>query len=215
MSRIAFLIVTFLQACGSEELCQNSDLKFGGLCIQKGFDIQEEDINCMMEVIETETRYYYSEVTNIVNKFEKEKIRVEFIDGNLAMGCEKYEKDVYECDDYISGVNYDAQMIYVSYDSCIGNTALAHELLHSIDHFYLGEVFDKDESNDHSTPWLFVEYLDIEGDVDILDIIEIRIFVNLVCTLEKCQDEFKDDYICTDIWPELDRSDPNIIHIYR
>lgn len=192
---------------GSEELCQPSDLKFGGLCIQKGFDIQEEDINRVVSVTELETQRYYSEVINTVDRFKKEKIRVEFIDGNLAVDCEKYEKGVYECEDYILGVNYDAHMIYVSYDSCLGNTALAHELLHSIEHFYLDVAFDKDESNDHSTPWLFVQSLDIMDNIDILDIVEIRIFVELICTLDKCQSDFEESDICLNIWPELNKEE--------
>jgi hypothetical protein len=207
MSKInMFVLISMLCGCGAEDLCQASDLKFGGLCIQEGFDIQEQDINRMMEVIETETQYYYPEVVNIVDKFAEEKIRVEFIDGNLAFNCEEYERDVYECDDYIYGINYDSHMIYVSYNECIGNTALAHELLHSIDHFYLGAKYDKDKSNDHSTPWLFTEYIDIEENINILDIVEIRVAVNLMCTLEKCSNEFSNTYMCIDVWPVINNS---------
>lgn len=198
---IAIVLLILQTACGNEAICQKSDLKFGGLCIQKGYDISESDINDVISATEKETSKHYPSVINIAQTFRSEKIRVEFVDGKLAMNCDHYERDVYSCEEYIAGVNYDAHYIYSIYNECLADTALAHELLHSIELFYLDIGFDRNENNDHNTPWLFMEYLDVNEEASFWDIIENRIWASLACSLDKCAKDYADSVLCKEIWP--------------
>lgn len=205
----SFLIFITQLGCGEEELCQSSDLKLGGLCIQKGFDVREGEINAMIDVLETTTQKHYPEVVDIAGKFRDEKVRVEFTKDDLALHCEKYEKDVYQCKDLVLGVNYGGHHIYLSYDECLGDTALSHELLHSIEQFYLGVKSDKDKSNDHLTPWLFMESLPEDEWASLFDVVEVRAMITLRCTLERCLTKYQNDYMCTHAWPYINEWESN------
>jgi len=199
---LCMAVICLMQYGCGEDLCQKSDLHYGGLCIQKGFNIAKDEVETLVAVTEAEVQRYYPEVVDIKNKFKDEQIRVEFIDGLLAMDCDNYEKDVYVCEHYIGGVNYNAHHIYVEYDECLGATALAHELLHSIDDFYLDAVYDNNEENDHDRPWFFTNYLDTIGEDRSLEIIDVRIGINLLCTLNSCA-EWRQGYLCQNLWPRL------------
>lgn len=158
-----------LSSCGTIPECKNGYDYIHGLCIGGTQQVNLQEIDDIMHVIEEEVQKYYPEVTDLEEAFAKQ-VQVEFYRAEEACG------DVIS-DEYIcpypnghKGVNYNGTLIRVT-TNCLGlgNSAFAHEILHSIEWFCLeGKPGWGDKRSQHKTPGLFV--LTAE-----LDSVEVRV----------------------------------------
>jgi len=186
-------IALFCCACEPTDKCLEPEVYAAGMCILSEYTVNVDEIEYTVDLLEKEVRAKgYDEVEDFAKYLDINDTHVEFIDDFLSMGCEYYENDVYKCDMHISGVNYGGTDIYVQYHKCLGITAFAHELLHSIEWFYLNGMV-----GEHMTPWFYEEYGIAANDPEIwMNTIEVRMWRFLICELDSCIDERTDYWAC-------------------
>ena len=179
------LITSFaLLSCGEDEgakiECSGGHHKdVAGLEICSEGKISTAEIEYMVQVVEQQTAIRYPEVKDLPKALKDHSVKVYFVDDDMAVKCEEIEYDVYRCDSNVSGVNVDGHNIYVRYYPCLAYTSLGHELLHSIESYYL----DTPDDVDHTTPWLF----EIGNMDNYKDTVEYKIFEISYPNLESCQ----------------------------
>jgi len=176
--RLFFIIILFLLSGCGDDFCEKPDFHAAGLDVCAGKNIDPVGIELTVQTVEEKIQEVYPKVTDIVSKFEEEKILVVFIDDSLSIGCEEIEQDIYRCDDNIGGVTLDyGRKIYVIY-KCWGYRILGHELLHAIEYFYLSGP-----QGDHETPYLFNRDATNQG-LSTPDMVEykINIVLNDLCS---------------------------------
>lgn len=171
-----YLIVLslLLTSCGPGRVW-SCDFYTAGLCVSSALEVDPAEIEQVVRTVEYFSNQYY-DVKNLPRMLEKHKVALYMTNQQLVDDCRDLGADVYICDD-ISGVNFDGDQMYVEYyGGCLAWTALAHELLHSVDRYYLGGP------HGHSTPYMFDEW----GDDPNLTI-ERRAFIFLRNTLNSCK----------------------------
>jgi hypothetical protein len=172
-------------SCGGIELCESGETyKISGLNIcDNGFDILPEDIEHTVSVLEQETNIRYPEISNLKRIFNNNNVTVTFTDAALATNCQQIEgtnNRVYACERSLGGFNENGNTLYVRYNDCLAYSSLSHELLHSIEFYYL----DIKNGANHDTPFFFIRR---DGVVEEnLETIEFKTTSILVRTLEKC-----------------------------
>ncbi|KKM97717.1 hypothetical protein LCGC14_1165350 [marine sediment metagenome] len=183
------LIFTFLfTACERYHPCETYESFVAGICFRGGRLPELHEVDQLIEILEESLVHFYPEATNLPQVFEENHVRAEFIvlfeEGNLAKNCQHYaEDDLYVCEKSLLGINYGGNEIYLVWRDCLARSALAHELLHSVENYILG----LSGPSDHLTPWLFWEY-DVEnymGDGDY--IIEVDVAYKGICALGSCE----------------------------
>jgi len=150
-----------------------------GLTICSDGKVDPDEIRYAVQVIEQQTAIRYPEVNNLAELLKEKKVSVYFIDEALAVNCEPVENGVYRCDKDIGGANVDGHRIYVRYNSCLAFTSLGHEILHSIEKYYLNIPDDVD----HTVPWLF----EIGNPGHQTETVEYKIFLDLYFNVASCQ----------------------------
>ncbi|MHA2280177.1 MAG: hypothetical protein ACXAC5_04805 [Promethearchaeota archaeon] len=180
---IGLLLIT--ASCKGEAECSSDWFKAAGLEIcDNDLGVSSDEVEYAVDVLEnnTSSRSRYSDVTGLKKTFKDNQIEVIFTDQGIATGCEQVDGwgDIYYCDRFTIGVNLDGVRIYVKYNDCLSRTAFIHELLHSIEYFYLN-VEDK---NAHNTPEFFVKVGQESGNT-----IESSVNRILENTLERCNTE--------------------------
>jgi hypothetical protein len=187
------LLFIFLFSCGGKISieCENIYVTSGiQVCTEEGLKVDSKDIDLIVKILEEETQKYYFYMKDFSKIFEEEEVVVHFIDGNLSLNCKTVKSpgnDLYSCEDWVSGVNYDGWSIYVEYYSCLGISPLGHELLHTIEYYYFG-----DAPQDHSTGHFFTQHALECGD-PVEDTIEYRTEKRSVDEIEECE-EYRDYY---------------------
>ena len=183
--RFGILIVA-LCACGRTDVPEvNCNYKFnaGGLKVCSEGELSPAEVEFAVQATEEQTALRYPQVVGLKETLEHNKVNVWVVDDPLAMNCEELEQGIYRCDKYIGGVNVDGDVIYVRYNSCSAYIPLGHELLHSIEKYYLPDI----PHGDHETPWLFMQnYHDNPRDT-----VEFKIFMELFENVPSCADEWE------------------------
>jgi len=185
--RRLLLLIFVLPACGNQIVTQGVCLResnwfqAGGLniCSEVLGGVSGEEVETLIEIVETETKQYYPGVDNLPKKFKDKGIDVLFIDDHLAQDCEEIELGIYRCENTLGGATIDdgSVRIYLVYRECLAYSALDHEVLHLIEKLYLGG-----SPGDHSTPSLFIETTEPSRDA-----VEYMVFNEAIDTLESCQ----------------------------
>ena len=210
MRLLAAILLITICSCEPSNRCEYPEVYAAGMCVLSEYEVNVEEIEYTVEVLEREVRAKgYSEVRDFVTALDMNKVAVEFIDSKLAIGCERHERDVHTCDMFISGVNYGGVDMYVQHHDCLGITALAHELMHSIEAFYLDGMV-----GEHMTPWFYEEYravgtTDQERDDIWWETVEIRMIRILTCDLESCAAE-RTDWVCDELEEENTEDDYSV-----
>jgi hypothetical protein len=104
-------------------------------------------------LVEREAKRYYGNVGGFRSDLELNNISVYILAKGplLAKKCNKYYGDVWRCEEGLQGFNHaKGNHIELIWYSCSSLTILAHELFHSIEHFYLFG-----STSDHSTPFIW------------------------------------------------------------
>lgn len=184
MKLFSLLIIIFMTGCGGtfwvEECPGEWAFNAGGIFICSEGKLDANEIEYAVQVVEGETSLVYPEVVSLEKTLKDNEVAAYFIDENLALNCELIEHDVYRCEDYLNGVNYGGNHLYVRYHSCLAMTSLGHELLHSIEAYYLNRF---DETG-HLTPGLF--WQSVPGDPG--NAVENKIFRELFYNLASCEE---------------------------
>ena len=172
MNKAALLLV-LLASCGKGKV-HWCDFFTAGLCVSSVNIVEPLEIEQTVEALEYFTQEYYPKVSNLTQKFEKHNISVYLTDRNLVKDCSNIYDEVEMCDN-IAGVNIGGSKIYVEYfGGCLAFSSLAHELLHSIDTYYL------DGPHGHSTPYFFTRKYK-------KDAIEYKTYYHLLRVLKSCE----------------------------
>lgn len=154
MKPVSILFLLSVAACGGSLNLAGDCFHAGGLdvCSQVDGAVSPTDISILVSIVEEEVQRVYPEVTNLVKTLEDHDVSVLFVTGGLAVGCVELQRDIYQCAKLAAGVNVDGDAIFVSLraEGCLAVMSLGHELLHSVEAYYLGGF-----SQDHSTLWLF------------------------------------------------------------
>jgi len=148
-----YLLPIFLitASCGDWYFCETEWYEVAGLQVcDNGYDVWNYEIKQAVETLQEHITTYYPEVIEIEETFSKHQVDLTFTEKTMAMECKKIRTNVYACDRIHTAVNIDGLSIYALYDECLADTPLVHELLHSIEEFYLDGATLK-----HITPYLF------------------------------------------------------------
>lgn len=176
-------IAILMLSCGEEEPTIKCKQEFtaGGLKVCSEADVSADEIERSVQIVEEQVKERYPEVSNLKDKLKNKKVHIYFIDDPLSMECSEIEHGIFRCDKHISGVNVDGDVIYVQYYKCLAYTSMGHEILHSIEKYYLGDI----PHGDHATPWLFEQ-----ADWDhYTETVEYQIFVEQFLNLDSCSEE--------------------------
>lgn len=172
--KYALLLMPLLASCGPGRVW-SCDFYTAGLCVSSALEVDPAEVEQVVEAVEDVSNQYYR-VKNLPQTLDKHDVRVIMTDRHLASDCKHIDADVYVCD-ALGGVNFGGTKLYVEYyGGCLAYTALAHELLHSVDRYYLGGP------HGHSTPFMFEQAAD---DPELT--IERKVFRLLLKTLPSCQ----------------------------
>ena len=179
---LALAAITAL-SCGDDkaEIKCMDEFSAGGLKVCSEGPLSAEEIEYTVRVVEEKTAERYSQVSNLKEKLKNHKVHIYFIDDPLSMECKELEHGIFRCEKHISGVNVNGDVIYVKYHKCLAYTSVGHEILHSIERYYLGDI----PHGDHATPWLF-EQADWEH---YTETVEYKIFVEQFLNLDSCAEE--------------------------
>lgn len=173
MKKMICIGILCLASCtltSPEECNLETDQVISGLCFEKKitYPVSEEEVSSIVSVLEEEVQKYYPQVTNLVQDFQDHRVKVFFFEVSLYMGCEEVRPDIFTCNKQVGGVNMNANEISLIWrDDCLSRTAIAHELMHSVQHHY-DIPFDQNDPH-ASTPMFFVastSHLDKIADKD-------------------------------------------------
>jgi hypothetical protein len=157
----------------------------GGLDVCSPYYIDPVEIEQVVRITQEEVQKYYPQVTNLEDKLSLNAVIAHFVDGLLLNNCvETQIPGQYICDDPADGKNFFSSVILVSYRDCLGSTALAHEILHSIEFFYM--LYEDINVASHMTPHLFTDWA-LEVKKPVLDTVEVRVRDRLRAELPSCQ----------------------------
>lgn len=166
MKQVLMLAVILLGACGDDGsdkiVCEYIP---SGLCIDtRGLQVSLDEIEYMVGVLEEQIQFFYPEISNLPEAFKNLEATVTFIDGDLALDCSRVPNspEGLEVCRNIGGVNYLYHNMFVEYHRCLSWTALGHELLHSVENYYLGV----DDAR-HDTEWFFDQSRNGSGPIHI------------------------------------------------
>jgi len=190
MRKILLISSLFLFSCGNEKEEVLPCFDFNGITLCGENVPATEEIEYITNMTELQSSLYYPEVKNLWDNLVKRNTKISFIDKHMALKCEESRTDLFICENGLHGLFYSDFDVYIHSRTCLGSGALGHELLHAVEEIYLDGT-----KLDHSTPFLFNEYLDIGESVDILDIVENRIGILAECNLSNCED-YRNDNLC-------------------
>lgn len=157
---IFFLLFTF--GCGDERIQFECSHKYNidGISVCSIKPIKIKQVIATIEWTSSYAKYYYPQVGNLLEDLKKKEAKLYFTKGDvyLAKNCKETEfDDLHECELVIGGQNRNHGTTIISkYHECLGGTALVHELLHSIEIFYIKDIAG--DRNDHMTPYFFYDW---------------------------------------------------------
>lgn len=157
---LSLFLLIFLASCGKSYDCDSPDFHTAGLDVcAKGLSVVPEHVELAVQFVEQRTQEVYPEVVETAKKYNNKGVLVVFLDSDLSVECEEIENGIYKCKQHIGGANTNwGRKMFVKYHKCLAFTSLPHELLHSIEEFYLGGY-----SKDHETPEMFVQDAENQG----------------------------------------------------
>ena len=173
-----FILFFTLFACGADESNKINctyEFKAGGLNICSEDEINPDEIEYAVQIVQEKTAEKYPQVVDLKNTLSENNTKVYFINDNLNIDCEKIKQDIYRCHDNMGGINIEKE-IYVIYNNCLGKTAFAHEILHSIEIYYLSDV----AVGGHQTVDFFTQTYGVGA-------VEHKIWTELMNNLESCK----------------------------
>lgn len=127
------------------------------LCVDHGIDIHNPDMVLdIIDIVESNASTYYN-VTGLQKTLAEHQLFIILTDRTIVGDCttithHESVETIQVCETNYGGFNNQGNFIVVKYQPCLGATHLAHELLHSIQRYYIGE-----SGNDHSTAMMFTK----------------------------------------------------------
>lgn len=149
MRWIPFLL---LASCAHTYPCAEPDAPYTrirGMKICAPEPYPDGDIERVFDEMERQVMDWYQHVEDIPQELKKHDVFVRFIDAAMSMECERVEGSTYLCENHIGGRNH-GRNIYVAWSPCLKHTRFVHEVLHSVERYYLGGT-----SSRHDTPGFF------------------------------------------------------------
>jgi len=143
MKYFTIFLLLFVASCGKDEArCTSEWFEAAGLKIcDNDLGVSSDEVELAVDILENDltSRVRYVYVTELKKTFEEEGIEVIFTDKGIGVDCEEVDEwgEIYYCEASVHGVNIDHVRNYVVYHDCLAWTALVHELLHSIEYFYI------------------------------------------------------------------------------
>jgi hypothetical protein len=183
---IVGLTLLLVASCGMEEAeCTSEWFEAAGLKIcDNDLGVSADEVKLAVETLESDltSRERYTHITNLEDTFKKKNIEVIFTDEDLGINCRKVDEwgQIYYCERTPYGVNIDHVRSYVTFNECLAWTALVHELLHSIEYFYLGV----EDGGNHDTPEFFI--IGQDNIYDKVHTVEYTVEYKLAPKLERC-----------------------------
>ncbi len=145
--------------------CGGDGTAFTDFCLERfdagGMDICSEFetssylptlIDDLTDLVEAEAQVYYPEVINLREMLADKNVTVTLIDDSLSINCAPIHNNIDRCEGTLSGFNRGGKDITVSYVSCNSMSTLGHEILHSVEQYYLGGL-----TPEHTTSDMFDE----------------------------------------------------------
>lgn len=158
------IAVNVVAGCGDME-CRGESFFTAGLLVCSEGDVDPSAIGEVVQIVEEEVQVYYPEVVDLVSKFEKNNVKLQYIENPLAMDCKKVPglKDLNECKEVVGGVtDQDSGNMYITLrDSCAGSIVLVHEMLHTVEKLYFGSA-----PMSHDRPYFFTQSAPEGADLD-------------------------------------------------
>lgn len=162
MKLLILLFVLLLEGCGGYAFDCEIEISAGGMNIcfeneKQNLGISKQMIEETVYIVQEETRKHYPQVTNLKYRLDQAGTDVFFTTKDLAQDCKRPRWDIPNISicDGIGGFNTNGNFIVVKYYGCGSLKLLEHEILHSIEIFYLNDF-----TNDHKMPYMFNEPLD-------------------------------------------------------
>jgi hypothetical protein len=184
MNKALFVLLLTTTSCGYADIkCREEFYAAGiGICSEKPLDRQE--IEYSVGVLEEKVAEVYPQVSNLPAMFDKHWVNVFFVNDLLAAECEEIDDGISRCEDFIGGVNTDNGItIYVAYYPCLADTSFSHELMHSIETFYLKGV----DKIGHGPPQFYMQDYDtLQGK---RNTVEFKTDYTIFMNVNSCADE--------------------------
>lgn len=187
---ILLLLISLLSACDvydEEGFCQNPSFEIAGLKVCTEHSVDSKEIEIVARIVEQKVREIYPQVSpSTFDDYQRNDIRIQFIDGALLLGCKEIESGIYVCEKNIGGLtqgSFDIYKIYIRHHDCLAGTSLVHELLHVIEYFYLDGPQGEDQ---HSRPYLFHQDAKEQG-ISVEDTVEQKIYNAVEPLLQSCR----------------------------
>jgi hypothetical protein len=158
MKQLMIVLLLTVASCGRGEVpCNSGWFDAAGLRIcDNDLGVSSDEIELAIDILEEDltSRTRYTNIVDLRGTFKDNDIEVIFTDKDIGVNCERVDEwgDVYYCERAVSGVNLDHVRNYVIFDECLGRTSFIHELLHSIEYFYL----DIEDGSEHDTPEFYI-----------------------------------------------------------
>lgn len=164
---IATILLTtvLLSGCGGHYINCVTALSGGGMNVCLDYvpvvEVDPEQLEDIVQVTEEITRLYYPWVGGLREVLKQRETLVQVTKADLKDNCRDIGDDTQVCDD-IGGFNSKGQFIMIEAirpDSCLIQSALMHEILHTVDQAYLpggqARVDAKDWKSHHSAAMMF------------------------------------------------------------
>lgn len=157
--RYLVLSLLLVASCGKGEApCNSKWFDAAGLKIcDNDLGVSSDEVELAVDILESDlnSRDIYSDITGLRKTFADNNTEVIFTDKDLAVNCEEVDEwgGISFCEKDVWGVNINWERIYIHFDDCLAWTAFIHELLHSVEHYYL----DVQDGSKHDTPEFFVQ----------------------------------------------------------
>lgn len=179
MKILIMLMMCSSVACKLDIRCLNDDaVDFfaAGLKICSDYDTDPAEVEFIVNTVIEQAAIRYPKLLDVdfQSDLEYYNVRVAILDDHLVTGCRKINhrqggEAVYACEDNLGGINFNGDAILIEGNrSCLSWSALDHELLHTINLFYL----DRDGSG-HGAPWMFIQDSGFQS-IDPQETIELR-----------------------------------------
>ena len=151
-----YLALVLLAGCG-EVPCFNSFYTAGMLVCydhpsqQESEQVSAQVIEDLVQITEEETQVWFPEVKNLTDVLASHYVELTFTHALMGFNCSAYygNTQITQCERRIEGFNNNGTAIVVRYEDCKANYIIGHELLHSVEAFWLGGM------TDHITPDLW------------------------------------------------------------
>lgn len=157
-------LIIFLAACGTEPVCEEPTFTAAGLafCVEEGLDVDPAEVEHLAALLEEKVNELHPEISGLSEVFADNEVTVNIQNGDVGLNCVEISEGISKCDKVTGGATAKSEksqsgmQIFVSFDPCLNESALIHELLHIIQILFIATPPPDDT---HNVPGFFYEPL--------------------------------------------------------